>query len=132
MTPAECNLWTNEQEPLATVDAVKCWTPYIGSLDIVWHIDPEALIWLAKQPELSKKQASWLRSLCEYPIELKYIPGPQNEAADALSRRQIMQRVVAKMPETTGGLCHRLDCLELGRIWGHRDFMALNTLHFDA
>ena len=38
MTPAEANnLWTHEPELLAIVDAVKCWTPYIGGLDIVWH-----------------------------------------------------------------------------------------------
>ena len=76
--------------------------PYIGGLDIVWHTDHEALIWLATQPKLSKKQASWLRTLCEFPIELKYLPGKLNPAADALSRLQLMQTKDEK--ETTGSL----------------------------
>jgi len=119
MTPAEANnLWTHEQELLAIVDAVKCWTPYIGGLDIVWHTDHEALIWLASQPKLSKKQASWLRTLCEYPIELKYLPGKQNPAADALSRLNLLRRLcLLRTPEggsshvTTGAICHSLATL---------------------
>jgi transposase InsO family protein len=49
--------------------------------------DHQGLKWLNTKAELSGRQARWVESLSDIEYDVSYIPGPQNAAADALSRR---------------------------------------------
>ena len=49
--------------------------------------DHEALKWLQKQPNLSRRQAGWVEKLQSYDMLIEYLPGKANAVADVLSRR---------------------------------------------
>jgi transposase InsO family protein len=93
MTAAEKNYGITDKELLAIVEAVRHWRCYLEGNPHSTRIltDHQGLKWLSSKAELSGRQARWVESLSDIEYEVAYIPGPQNAAADALSRRVDME-----------------------------------------
>lgn len=87
LTPAEQNYPTHEKELLAIIHALKTWSHYLSGSHFTVYTDHHPLRYLHSQPSLSKRQARWLDTLAEHDFEVRYIPGPSNRVADALSRQ---------------------------------------------
>ena len=71
------------------MEAVRHWRCYLEGSPHPTKVlsDHQGLKWLNSKAELSGRQARWVESLSDIEYEVSYIPGPQNAAADALSRR---------------------------------------------
>jgi hypothetical protein len=93
MGPSERNYKVTEQELLAIVKAVQHWRCYLeGSPHPVKiYTDHQGLQWLNTKAELNGRQARWVEDLSDVDFQVMYLPGPQNAAADALSRRADLQ-----------------------------------------
>ena len=87
MIPAETRYPVQEQELLAFVHCIKEWEHYLRLKPFLVLTDNESLQFLYKHPRLSKRQARWLELFMELQFTVCHIPGHQNGAADALSRR---------------------------------------------
>jgi transposase InsO family protein len=97
MTPTERNYTVPQQELLAIVQAVQHWRCYLEGNPYPTKIitDHQGLQWLNTQAELNGRQARWVEALSDIEFQVEYVPGPQNAAADALSRRVDLQPSVA-------------------------------------
>ena len=93
MSPAERNYMVGQQELLAIVEAVQHWRCYLEGNPHPTKIltDHQGLQWLNSQAELTGRQARWVEALSDIEFQVVYVPGPQNAAADALSRRVDLQ-----------------------------------------
>ena len=93
MGPSERNYKVTEQELLAIVRAVQYWRCYLegNPHPVKIHTDHQGLQWLNTKAELSGRQARWVEELSDFNFQVLYLPGPQNAAADALSRRVDLQ-----------------------------------------
>jgi hypothetical protein len=49
--------------------------------------DHNGLKYLFDQPTLNARQSRWMKFLCEYDFDIKYIKGKENKVVDALSRK---------------------------------------------
>jgi hypothetical protein len=88
MKPAETRYAPHEQELLALVYACKMWRHYLhNGQPFTVLSDHQSLRFFTTQPILSSRQARWKDSLAEFDFTIKYIEGPKNIVADALSRR---------------------------------------------
>lgn len=88
MKPAETRYAPHEQELLALVYACKTWRHYLhNGQPFTVLSDHQSLRFFTTQPVLSSRQARWKDSLAEFDFTIKYIEGPRNIVADALSRR---------------------------------------------
>lgn len=87
LSPAELNYPTHDKELLAIIHAFKSWPHYLSGRPFDVYTDHHPLRYLPSQPSLSKRQARWLDTLAEFDYTVKYIPGPSNRVADALSRQ---------------------------------------------
>ena len=87
LSPAEGNYPTHDKELLAIIHAFKSWSHYLSGRPFDVYTDHHPLRYLQSQPTLSKRQARWLDTLAEFDYTVKYIPGPSNHVADALSRQ---------------------------------------------
>lgn len=76
----------HERELLALVIAMGTWHHLVMGSRIEVFSDSISLVHLRKQPNMSKRQATWIEKLAAYDIHIQHIPGAQNSAADALSR----------------------------------------------
>lgn len=101
MNTAEVNYCVHDKELLAVVMAVDHWRCYLhGSpFPVTIRTDHKGLQWLNSKAELTGREARWVERLSDIEYELKYIPGPQNAAADALSRRADLESKEAGVPE---------------------------------
>ena len=106
MGPSERNYKVTEQELLAIVKAVQYWRCYLegNPHPVKIHTDHQGLQWLNTKAELNGRQARWVEELSDFDFQVLYLPGPQNAAADALSRRVDLQPteeagVVASAPQ---------------------------------
>jgi transposase InsO family protein len=106
MGPAERNYTVPEQELLAIVKATQHWRCYLegNPHPVKIFTDHRGLQWLNTKAELNGRQARWVEDLSDFDFQVIYIPGPQNAAADALSRRADLQPtqeagVVADAPQ---------------------------------
>lgn len=88
MKDAETRYIVTEQELLAIVKCLKANRHYLMGLEHPFRLlsDHHALIFLQKQPHLSRRQAAWVESLQEYDFTIEHIPGEFNTIADVLSR----------------------------------------------
>jgi transposase InsO family protein len=93
MSPSEKNYMVPQQELLAIVEAVQHWRCYLEGNPHPTKIltDHQGLQWLNTQAELNGRQARWVEILSDIEFQVVYVPGPQNAAADALSRRADLQ-----------------------------------------
>jgi hypothetical protein len=89
MNAAERNYDVHDKELLAIVMAVKHWRCYLEGNPHPTKVltDHKGLQWLSSKAELTGRQARWVEQLSDVEYEVVYVPGPQNGAADALSRR---------------------------------------------
>ena len=89
MTDAERNYSTFDQELLAIVTCLKIWKAYLtGTREkVLVYTDHLALKWITTCKELTGRPARWALELCEADFDVHHVPGDQNGAADALSRR---------------------------------------------
>ena len=78
---------THEQEMLAIVEALQHWRHWVVGGKVKVRSDHHSLQDFFTQRTLSKRQARWMEALADYDLEIKYVKGKSNGAADALSRK---------------------------------------------
>jgi hypothetical protein len=78
---------TYEKELMVLVLVVQHWRPYLLGRSFVVHSDQKSLRHLLQQCITTTDQQNWLAKLLGYHFEVVYKPGPDNKAADVLSRR---------------------------------------------
>ncbi|MCO5581432.1 hypothetical protein L7F22_035316 [Adiantum nelumboides] len=83
----ERNYPTHDLELLAVIHTLKNWRHYLLSQIFELVTDHKSLKWIFTQPELNMRQRRWVEFLQEFNFEIKFRPGKENQAADALSRR---------------------------------------------
>ena len=69
------------------VHALKKWRHYLLSHVFELVTDHKSLKWIFTQPDLNMRQRRWVEFLQEFTFEIKFRPGKENQAADALSQR---------------------------------------------
>ena len=77
-------------ELLAVVHALKKWRHYLLSQVFELVTDHKSLKWIFTQPDLNMRQRKWVEFLQEFTFEIKFRPGKENQAADALSKRVVV------------------------------------------
>ena len=83
---AELNYPVHEKELLAIIRALAKWrTDLLGHAFEVWT-DHRTLEHFQTQRDLSRRQARWMEFLSQFDVTICYLPGDQNNVADALSR----------------------------------------------
>ena len=88
LKPAEINYDTREKEFMALVDCCSFWRHYLHNDEPFTLLsDHDSLKYHKTMPHMSPRIARWIERMAEFNYEIKYIPGPQNVVADALSRR---------------------------------------------
>jgi hypothetical protein len=88
MKPAETRYAPHEQELLALVYACSKWRHYLHNRQPFTVLsDHQSLRYFTTQPDMSARQARWKDKLAEFDFTIRYIEGPKNVVADALSRR---------------------------------------------
>jgi hypothetical protein len=75
-----------EKELMALVLCIQHWRHYLLGKPFVVHTDHKSLKHFLQQKITSPDQQCWLAKLLGYQFEVKYKPGVDNKAADALSR----------------------------------------------
>ena len=98
----EKNYPTHDLELLAVVYALKRWRHYLLGRLFQLVTDHKSLKWIFTQPDLNMRQRRWVEFLQEFEFEIKFRPGKENAAADALSRRIISMAITilqSNLPE---------------------------------
>ncbi|GAU14480.1 hypothetical protein TSUD_250200 [Trifolium subterraneum] len=75
-----------EKELMALVLSIQHWRHYILGREFIVYTDHKSLKYFLQQRLSSPDQQCWLAKLLGYQFEVKYKPGTENRAADALSR----------------------------------------------
>jgi RNase H-like domain found in reverse transcriptase/Reverse transcriptase (RNA-dependent DNA polymerase)/Integrase zinc binding domain/Integrase core domain len=89
LSGSQLNWSVYEKELFAVISALQHWTMHLmGTAEkVVIFTDHATLQYLLRQPKLTARQSRWSALLSSFNIELRYIKGEANSAADALSRR---------------------------------------------
>ncbi|TYK01597.1 reverse transcriptase [Cucumis melo var. makuwa] len=85
---AERRYTVSEKEMLAVVHCLRAWRQYLLGSSFVVKTDNSATCHFFTQPKLTSKQARWQEFLAEFDFEFEHKKGSNNQAADALSRKQ--------------------------------------------
>lgn len=91
LNPAERNYTVHDKELLAivkTFDAFRHWLHGTKEPVKVWS-DHSALKHFLTTTKLTQRHARWAEKLGEYRFKIYHLPGRQNQAADALSRKDL-------------------------------------------
>ncbi|QKX57713.1 uncharacterized protein TRUGW13939_04831 [Talaromyces rugulosus] len=88
-TSAEVNYDVHDRELLAIVQAFRQWRHYLQGAkhEVIVKSDHHNLKYFTTTKELSGRQIRWAEELAKFNYRIEHIPGKQNAAADALSRR---------------------------------------------
>ena len=89
LSEAESNYPVHEQELLALIQALGTWEHWLLGNKTYVYTDSRNLTYLATQPKMSKRQIRWSQRLQEFDLDITYIKGRDNGAADALSRTDL-------------------------------------------
>lgn len=98
LNPAERNYTVHDKELLAIVKTFEAYRHWLhGTKDPVkvWT-DHSALKWFLTTTKLTQRHARWAEKLGEFRFKILHIPGRQNRAADALSRKDTHDGVERK------------------------------------
>jgi ribonuclease HI len=89
MSGAETRYPVHEQELLAIIEALTAWRHHLqgAAHPVTVRTDHKSLEHFQTQPMLSGRQTRWLDTLALFDYRIEYVKGPDNSAADALSRR---------------------------------------------
>ena len=90
---AELHLGVYEKELLAVTHALTNWKHYLLGADFIVKTDHQSLRYFLTQTKLSEKHFKWANLLSMFHFQIVYVPGVQNRAADALSRRPQVHNV---------------------------------------
>ena len=78
---------TYAKEILAILEAIRLWRPYLLGQKFYIQTDQRSLNFFLEQRIITPEQQKWVVKLLGYDYEIKYRPGRENAAADALSRK---------------------------------------------
>jgi len=92
LNPAERNYPTYDKELLAIVEGVKKSEPVLTGTRFEVLTDHAPLAHLKSQWDLSPRQIRWNETLARFDMDIHYISGVTNSAADALSRYPYIQQ----------------------------------------
>ena len=109
----EKNYPTQDLELLAIIYALKRWRHYLLRKKFKLVTDHKSLKWIFTQPDLNMRQRRWLEFLQEFELEIKFKPGKQNAAADALSRRVITLAITILQTSLMDDILNHLGADEL-------------------
>lgn len=93
-----------ERELMAIVIAIQKWRPYLLGRHFQVHTDQKSLKFLTEQRVMGEDQQKWIAKLIGYDFEVKYKPGKENNAADALSRQMTYATITTVQCEVWEGL----------------------------
>jgi len=86
LSPAEKRYPPQQQEMYAIMHALWTWRHYLLGRKFRVETDHQSLQQLKLSPDPTHRLARWYDDLAEYDFDVVYRPGPQNKAADYLSR----------------------------------------------
>ena len=86
LTPAECRYSTTKREPLAVIQAMIWFKPYIWGTQFVLRTDRASLQWLFRQKN-DGMMFRMLQKLQEFDFQIVNRPGDKHGNADGLSRQ---------------------------------------------
>ena len=92
LNSAERNYSTHDKELLAIVEGVKKWESILTGTRFEVLMNHTPLAHLKSQRDLSPWQIRWNETLARFDMDICYIPGVTNSAADALSRYPYVQQ----------------------------------------
>jgi hypothetical protein len=82
----------HELEMLAIVEACEHWRHLIRGQTVTARSDHHSLQHFFTQRSLSKRQVRWMESLTDFDLTIEYVKGKNNVVADALSRKNKVDR----------------------------------------
>ena len=86
LNKAERNWSATDKELFAIVSAARKWPAHCSSSAVKFYTDHMPLKYIRAQKDPRGKRARWLMELESYNYTIDYISGPENAAADAMSR----------------------------------------------
>ncbi|CAH9112482.1 unnamed protein product [Cuscuta epithymum] len=83
---------TYAKEMLAVLEAVRIWRTYLLGRRFIIYTDQKSLRHLIEQRITTPEQQKWIAKLLGFDYEIIYKPGATNKVADALSRREHLEK----------------------------------------
>ena len=78
---------------MAIVLAIQKWPHYLLGRHFEVYMNPKSLQFLVDQRLMGEEQQKWVSKLLGYDIVVKYKPGKQNSAADALFQKMYFSAI---------------------------------------
>jgi hypothetical protein len=99
-------------ELAAVVHAPKIWTHYIIGKTCEVYSDHKSLKYIFTQPDLNRRQRTWLELIKDYDLGINYHLGKANVVIDALSKRTHLNMLSTR--ELLPKFCEEFEKLNLG------------------